>query len=98
MVTVRQARNQRNNIDIEGTVSSISEPRTVSTRYGNSEVCDAYLEDEAGDRIKLSLWGKDIKKVHEGCKVSIQGAYTNTFRNEIQLNIPKDSGKLEVIG
>ncbi|MBI1658092.1 MAG: DNA-binding protein [Thaumarchaeota archaeon] len=98
MASIKEAKNQRNNIDVEGTIKDISEPRTVTTRYGESQVCDAYLEDDSGDRIKLSLWGDDIKKVKNEDKVSIKGGYTNTFRNELQLNIPKKSGELKVIG
>ena len=52
--------------------------------------------DDTG-RIKLTLWGEDIGKVKNGDTVSVQGAYTTTFRNEVQLNVPKKSGKLEVI-
>ena len=98
MASIKEAKNQRNNIDVEGTIKDISEPRTVTTRYGESQVCDAYLEDDSGDRIKLSLWGDDIKKVKNEDKISIKGGYTNTFRNELQLNIPKKSGELKVIG
>lgn len=98
MASIKEAKNQRNNIDVEGTIKDISEPRTVTTRYGESQVCDAYLEDDSGDRIKLSLWGDDIKKVKNEDKVSIKGGYTNTFRNELQLNIPRKSGELKVIG
>ena len=29
--------------------------------------------------------------------VSVQGAYTTTFRSEVQLNVPKKNGRLEVI-
>lgn len=98
MASIKEAKNQRNNIDVEGTIKDVSEPRTVTTRYGESQVCDAYLEDDSGDRIKLSLWGDDIKKVKNDDKVSIKGGYTNTFRNELQLNIPRKSGELKVIG
>ena len=97
MGTIKDAKNQRNNINVEGTIKDKSEPRDVRTKYGDTKVCDAYLEDDHGDRIKISLWGDDIDKVANSDKVSIQGAYTTTFRNEIQLNIPKKNGKLEVI-
>ncbi|MCE2508591.1 MAG: DNA-binding protein [Nitrosopumilaceae archaeon] len=98
MASIKEVKNQRNNIDVEGTIKEISEPRTVTTRYGESQVCDAYLVDAEGDRIKLSLWGDDIKKVKNDDKISIKGGYTNTFRNELQLNIPKKSGELKVVG
>ena len=96
MATIKDAKNQRSDINVEGTIQDMSDPRTVNTRYGEAQVCDAYLVDDS-DKIKISLWGDDIKKVKNGDRVSIQGGYTNTFRNEVQLNIPKKNGKIEVV-
>lgn len=96
MATIKEAKNQRSDINVEGTIQDMGDPRTVNTRYGEAQVCDAYLVDDS-DKIKLSLWGDDIKKVKNGDRVSIQGGYTNTFRNEVQLNIPKKNGKIEVV-
>ena len=56
---------------------------------------DAYLADESGS-IKLTLWADDTEKVKDGDTVSIEGGYTTTFRNEIQLNKGRKDGKLEV--
>jgi len=96
MVSISEAKNIRSDINVEGTIEDKGEPRTVNTKYGETQVCDAYLTDGA-DRIKMSLWGDDIEKVNNGDKVSIQGAYTSTFKNEVQLNVPKKNGKLEII-
>ena len=95
-MTIEDAKNQRSDITLQGTIEEKGEPRTVNTKYGETQVCDSYLVDESG-RIKLTLWGEDIEKVKNGDTVSIQGAYTTTFRNEVQLNVPKKNGKLEVI-
>ncbi len=85
MVTTDQAKNMRNKIDIEGTIERMGEPRTVNLKVGGTtEVCDAFLVDEAGE-IKLALWGEDIKKVKNGSKVAIKNGYTNTFKNEVSL-------------
>ena len=94
MGSIADAKNQRSDINVEGTIEDKGEPRTVNTKYGETQVCDAYLSDETG-RIKLSLWGEDIEKVNNGDKVSIQGGYTTTFRNEVQLNVPKKNGKMD---
>ncbi len=96
MVSIAEAKNIRSDINVEGTIEDKGEPRTVNTKYGETQVCDAYLTDGT-DRIKMSLWGDDIEKVNNGDKVSIQGAYTSTFKNEVQLNVPKKNGKLEII-
>ena len=96
MVSIADAKNQRSDINVEGAIEDKGEPRTVNTKYGETQVCDAYVSDGT-DRIKLSLWGDNIEKINNGDKVSIQGAYTSTFKNEVQLNVPKKNGKLEVI-
>jgi len=95
-MTIEDAKNQRSDITLQGTIEEKGEARTVNTKYGETQVCDSYLKDETG-RIKLTLWGEDIEKVKNGDTVSIQGAYTTTFRNEVQLNVPKKNGKLEVV-
>ena len=95
-MTIEDAKNQRSDINVQGTIEEKGEARTVNTKYGETQVCDSYLVDESG-RIKLTLWGEDIEKVKNGDTVSVQGAYTTTFRNEVQLNVPKKNGKLEVI-
>ena len=96
MVTIEQAKNMRNKIDIEGTVERKGEPRTVNKRDGGSiDVCDAFLVDESGE-IKLTLWGDDIPKVENGSKVKITNGYTNTFKGEVAVTKGK-YGQLEVV-
>jgi replication factor A1 len=85
MVTTAQAKNMRDKIDCEGTVERMEEPRTVNLRTGGTtEVCNAYLVDEAGE-IKIALWADDIKKVKNGSKIAIKNGYTNTFKGEVSL-------------
>jgi replication factor A1 len=85
VVTTEQAKNMRNRIDIEGTIERIEEPRTVNLKTGGTtEVCNAYLVDEAGE-IKVTLWGDDITKVKNGSKVAFKNGYTNTFKGEVSL-------------
>jgi replication factor A1 len=79
---------------VEGKITDMSEPRRVSTRYGQRSVADATLEDETGS-IKISLWEERINAVSIGDKVKVSGAYVTEFRNQLQLNIPQ-SGKLEI--
>ena len=95
-MNIEEAKNQRSDINLEGKIEDKGEARTVNTKYGETQVCDSYIVDDTG-RIKLTLWGADIEKVKNGDTVSVQGAYTTTFRNEVQLNVPKKNGKLEVI-
>ena len=83
-------------INVQGKIQDKGEVRTVNTKFGETKVCDAYLEDESG-RIKLTLWADDTEKVKNGDEVKLEGGYTTTFKNEIQLNKGRKDGKLEVL-
>ena len=96
MVTCKEAKQLRSGINVQGRIMKKEEIRNVNTKYGETKVCDAYLVDDSG-LIQLTLWGEDTEKVKVGDKVSIENAYTTTFRNEVQLNVPKKNGKLEVV-
>ena len=80
---------------IEGTIESISEPRTVNLKAGGqAQVADAVLKDDTG-QIKLTLWDAQIKMVKAGSKVSVENGYINSFKGENSLNVGK-YGKLNV--
>jgi replication factor A1 len=81
---------------IEGSIDSISEPRTVNLKTGGqAQVADAMLKDDTG-QIKLTLWDAQIKMVKQGSKVRIENGYITTFRGENALNVGK-YGKLTVL-
>ena len=96
MTTCEEAKQMRSGINVQGKIERKGEIRTVNTKFGETKVCDAYLADDSGS-IKLTLWADDTEKVKDGDSVSIEGGYTTTFRNEIQLNKGRKDGKLEVI-
>ncbi|MEK6966531.1 MAG: DNA-binding protein [Thermoproteota archaeon] len=97
MVTAEQAKNMRSGINIEGTVERKGEPRTVSMKSGGTiQVCDAFLIDETGGEIKLTLWGDEVEQVKDGSKVKIENGYTTSFKGEVSLTKGK-YGKLEII-
>jgi replication factor A1 len=91
---IKEIKRGMSGISVEGKIADISEPRRVSTRYGQRSVADATLEDDTGS-IKLSLWEERINAVSIGDKVTVNSAYVTEFRNQLQLNIPQ-SGKLEI--
>ena len=95
MTTCEEAKQMRSGINVQGKIERKGEIRTVTTKFGETKVCDAYLADDSGS-IKLTLWADDTEKVKDGDMVSIEGGYTTTFRNEIQLNKGRKDGKLEV--
>ena len=97
MVTAEQAKNMRGGVDIEGTVERKGEPRTVNMKSGGEiDVCDAYLVDETGGDIKLTLWGDDIPTVNNGTKIKITNGYTNSFKGEVSLTKGK-FGKMDIL-
>ena len=95
-MNIAEAKNAGKNISLEAKIEEKGEARKVNTKYGEKKVCDCYIVDESG-RCKLTLWEADIEKVKNGDTVSLQGAYTTTFKNETQFNVPQKNGKLEVV-
>ncbi len=93
---ISELRNGMNKVSIEGIVKSISEPRTVNTKYNKSvRVADCLIEDDSGS-IVCSLWEDQIDMVKEGDTISIENGYVSSFRGEDRLNIGK-YGKLTVM-
>ncbi len=96
MTTCAEAKDMKSGINIQAKIVDKGEVREVTTKFGQTKVCDAYLEDESG-RIKLTLWGDDTEKVKNGDEVKLEGGYTTTFREVVQLNKGRKDGKLEVL-
>jgi replication factor A1 len=97
MTSINQLRSGMTRLDtVEGTIESISEPRTVNLKAGGqAQVADAILKDETG-QIKLTLWDAQIKMVKAGSKVTVENGYINSFKGENSLNVGK-YGKLNVV-
>ena len=97
MTSINQLRSGMTKLDtVEGTIESISEPRTVNLKAGGqAQVADAIIKDETG-QIKLTLWDAQIKMVKAGSKVTIENGYINSFKGENSLNVGK-YGKLNVV-
>jgi len=77
------------NVNVEGVIVRISEPRAVTLRSGQqSRVADAVLQDDTG-QIDLSLWDSQIESFSEGDRVRIENGYTTEFRGRTQLNVGK---------
>lgn len=83
------------NIELQAKVVDKSEIRDVQTRYGRRSVADITLEDDSG-QISLTLWEDKIGSVSIGDLINLTGAFTTSFRDKLQLNIPR-SGKLEIV-
>ncbi len=48
MTTCEEAKQMRTGITITATIRDKGEPRTVNTKYGETQVCDCFLEDDTG--------------------------------------------------
>ncbi len=87
------AGNLNKNVDVEGEVVDISEPRKVRTRYGSSVlVSTAKIKDDTGT-VDLTLWGKQIDQVKVGDHIKIESGFVKEFNGEIQLTLGR-SGKI----
>ena len=95
MTTCEEAKSMGSGINVQGKIEGKDEVRTMDTKYGKRKVCNLYLTDDSG-RIKVAIWGEDAEKVKDGDCISIEGGYTTIFRNEVQLNNPRN-GKIEKI-
>jgi replication factor A1 len=71
---------------LKAKVVGLEAPRDTQTKFGPGQVAEATLKDESGE-IKTTLWNENITKVHIGDIVSIENAYVDSYKGDIQLNI-----------
>jgi replication factor A1 len=83
-------------IEVTGTVSGKSEPRTFNKFGSEGRVCNAKLTDESGS-IKLTLWNDQVDNVNDGQSITIKNGYASEYQGETQLSTGK-FGTLEVSG
>ena len=82
---------------LELKIVEIKEPREIITKYGRqSKVCDAWAEDEKGDKVRVSLWNGEIEKVSEGAHIRITNGWARTFRDELQVSAGLH-GQLDIV-
>lgn len=84
------------NVSLEAKIVEKEERRSVRTKYGRRDVANLLLEDETGN-ILLTLWGEMIDEFDVGDKVKISGAFVTEFKDELYINVPRRSGKIEKI-
>jgi len=80
------------------TIVEKGEPREFQSKWSGASgrVCDASGEDDAGDRIKVSLWNEDIEKVEVDAKIKITNGWASSYKGTLQISAGK-YGKLEVL-
>jgi replication factor A1 len=87
---INELRDGMKRISIQATVTEKSDPREVTSRYGDQtlKVATVIIADETGT-IKLTLWNEQIDQVNVNNVVKIQNGYVTSFKGEIQLNVGK---------
>jgi len=75
-----------NNVSVRVRVIKTMEPKVIETRKGPRTISEAIVGDETG-RIKLTLWGKHAGSLKEGQAVEVSGAWTTSYRGQVQLNV-----------
>lgn len=79
---------------VTGTLATMPEPRDITTKFGKAQkVCDATLKDASGE-CRLSIWGAEIAKYHQGDKVSVENGYVSVYDGKTQLSCGK-VGKMQ---
>jgi len=76
------------NVEVEGTIKEVGEPRTFNKFGRELTVVNAVLEDDSGN-VKLSLWNEDATRFKQGDKVKIVNGYVSEFQGEPQLTSGK---------
>ena len=88
-LTVRQG-----NVDVEGEITEVEEPRNFNKFGRELRVANAILKDDSGT-VKLTLWNDEVDKFKAGDKVKVTNGYVNEFQGEKQLTAGK-FGKMEL--
>jgi replication factor A1 len=77
-------------INLQATITEISKPKFVVTRFGNhATVANATITDNTG-KIKLCLWNDQINSVTPGDTIQIQNARISAYKNERQMRVGKN--------
>ena len=95
MTKISELKSGQGSVNIEATVKSVEEPRTINKYGKNLRLTNAVITDGESE-IKLTLWNEDVDKVKVGGIIKITNGYVSEFQGEKQITSGK-FGKLEVI-
>jgi replication factor A1 len=83
---VKDLRAGMDGVTITGLVSKIGERMLVTTKFGESSLAVALLEDESGN-VRLNLWRKQIDLVKVGDTIRIENGFVRSFKDQLELNV-----------
>ncbi|WP_135303016.1 AAA domain-containing protein [Haloarcula amylovorans] len=83
-------------MQLRGVVVGVEEPKTVSTQYGESELCEVTLRPErgAGEPTTVTLWGKwteTAEYLEAGMELAVYDPDERQYRGETQYSVGGDS-------
>ncbi|MFQ6088066.1 MAG: DNA-binding protein [Candidatus Methanofastidiosia archaeon] len=87
---IEEVKSGMNNVEVTGVVVDKEKPRKINTRYGPALLSKAKIEDESGS-IGLNLWRDQVNLLEMGDKVKIEGAFAKIFKDQLELNLKRDS-------
>lgn len=81
--------------EIDLTIKTKSEPRTVNSRTGEAlKVTDCLAVDDDGGEITLTLWNDEIDRVSPGDRIRVTNGWVAAYKAKLQLSAGR-FGKLE---
>ncbi len=83
---VSDLRDGMDDVSVRVRVLEVLGEKVVETRRGPRRISEAVVGDETG-RVRLTLWGRHAGSLREGEAVEIRGAWTTSYRGEVQLNV-----------
>ena len=87
LTSIQNLRFGMKKVNLKAEVLETKEPHMVNTQYGNRvKVTEVWLADDSG-KVKLCLWGEQIKLPVAGDIVQVKGAAVKTFKNENLLSL-----------
>ncbi len=92
---IKDLKPHQENIHVVARVIDAQPPYTIQTRRGTRTISNAVLGDETG-RVKTTLWGRRAGSLKKGVVVEIEGAWTTSYRGEVQLNIGSQTSVKEL--
>jgi replication factor A1 len=93
---IKELTPRQGNVEVEGVIVEIEEPRTFNKFGRELSVANAILKDDSG-QIKLTLWNDDVSRFNQGDKIKVSNGYVNEFQGDMQLTSGK-FGKIEKTG
>ena len=83
-------------MNVRGVVVDIEEPKTVSTQYGERELCEATIRPDRGrgEPTTVTLWGdwvENAQQIEEGMELALFDAEERTYQGETQFTTGGDT-------